>query len=220
MQRFGNLEKWRQLASGDHLNVAGGRRVVIEVFTAPNSEWWWCLKREEDGDGSQWRFLTATTGNDVFEFAAPEDVCLWATGAVQYYTSAEETVHLEESGEPSFVRVANRQPRNFEFERVARQAAENVARRYEVMMAEERRELLAMAEAAGQRVDQETGEVLDDDNDGNAERPSGGDVQGEKAATPKSPSKVGDGKGGKGSGGKSTAKAESDELSDGDGGAD
>lgn len=209
MQKFGNLGKWKSFKPGAELRFKPGRRVRLQVRTPFDAMW-----------TANGQFLTCTSGAEVIEFVVAEgELTLCCSAQSCVYTSDWEVVHLPESTEPSFVRVANRQPRNYEYERIAHMAAQNVARRYEAMMEEERRERIAMAEASGKKVDHETGEVRDDDDDGQAQRSSGGDVSSEKPAAPKSPARMGGGKGEKGGGGKTSGKAESRELSDGDDGA-
>lgn len=209
MMKFGDLEKWRRLKALQPITFPAGRVVRLSVSTPRQTTW--LLNGE---------FFGVTTGMEVIEFASGSPVELKADQPVLACTPNWAVIHLPESGEPSFVRVAERSARNPEMERIAYMAAMNATRRTQLLYEEERRELIARAEAAGQRVDHETGEVMEDDDDGEAEQSGRGDVQGEKTATTKSPAQVGDGKRGKGSGGKSTAKTESGELSDGDDGAD
>ena len=169
MQKLGNLEKWQLVKAGQPIVFPAARKVRLEVRTPLGTNWY------VDDDGRA--YLTTTSSAEVLEFVPDGSVSLSASEDVRIYTTENERIHIDESVNPTFTKIANRKERNHEMELVAAKAAENATRRMERMYAEEMRirdQRIAALEAAGEEVDHETGEIIDagaNSADGSADAP-------------------------------------------------
>nr|WP_321483033.1 hypothetical protein [uncultured Cohaesibacter sp.] len=161
MQKFGNLNKWRLVREGDPIQFSRTARVRLEVVTPANTNW--SVGLSVNGKGE---YFTSTNGHDVLEFEAQKGLVLSPDHDVRVFSCDGDSVHIEETGKPSFTRIANRQQRNPELEMVAAKAAENATRRIDQMYREELRRRDEQIRELGERVDRSTGEILDTPDDG------------------------------------------------------
>ncbi len=173
MQKLGNLDKWKLVQESEAIEFPVARRVRLEVMTPIGTDW--AIQRGDDDP----EYFTTTSGFDVMEFGVTEPVKLIPMRDVRWFSAGGQIIHIEDTGNESFATVANRQTRNPELEKVAHMAALNATRRMEQMHAEEMRRLELRLEEQGERLDRQTGEILDDGGDTTGEG-DGGDVPPEK----------------------------------------
>jgi hypothetical protein len=161
MQKLGNLERWKYLDQDEAIKFPVARPVRLEVKTPQNTHWY----IEEEGGGQAAKYLTTTSESDVIEFTPEKPVYLRASCDVRYSTVEGEQIHVPPTGNKAFVKIANRQQRNPEMERVAMMAAANATARMDAMHREERRQMrqeIAELRAQGVAVDEQTGEITDE----------------------------------------------------------
>jgi hypothetical protein len=156
MQKLGNLDKWPLVKNGEGIEFSVERRVRLEVLSPVGTDWYF-MEGKKKG-----QYFTTTSGREVLEFVAVEGMRVMPTKHVRYYSSENEHIHVDETGNPVFTRIANRQARNPEMEMVAAIAAENATRRMQQMYAEDmRRKDEQINQLKGEVVDRETGEIID-----------------------------------------------------------
>lgn len=170
MQKFGNLDKWLVVKAGTAIKFDVTRRVKLELVAPVGTNLF-----VTDGFGkdryftsvSKDRYFTSVSEREVIEFEAISGMSIKADKDIRYYSSENEFIHVEETGNPSYAKVANRQQRNPELERVAALAAQNATRRMEQMYLEEQRRKDAEIAALRRQANAER-----PSNDGSSDRAS------------------------------------------------
>lgn len=164
MQRMGKLSDWVYLPQGTAIKfpVERAKRVRLEIVTPMGTDWYIA------GSGKG-EYLTTTSGRDVIELEANKDLCIVASSSARYRTSTGAQIHIDETGNPIFTKIANRQPRNLELERAVALASRNTERRMEAMHNEVMRRIDQDRERYRGEIDPQTGEFSDNPQAGAAD---------------------------------------------------
>lgn len=145
MQKFGNLDKWLVVEPNTAILFEHQRRVRLSLVAPVGTDLTVTYAHGRN------EYFTTVSGSDVVEFEALEGMSLKASKPVRYYSAETEFVHIEETGAPSYAKVAQRKERNPEMERIAEIAARNVEKRMRYAMDEQARQhARELAEAKGQ----------------------------------------------------------------------
>lgn len=134
MQRLHNLDKWQEVLDGHAVNFGSleARRVRLDV-NAPGPV---CLYHA-NGNGEM-TFLGRVVGRDVLEFFAEGEFSVTVDGGSCWlFTVDGEDISFEPSLAPTLTKIADRRPRNPEFELMQYHANRNL----ELRLAQMRREL-------------------------------------------------------------------------------
>lgn len=129
MLKFGNISKWSPLPCGEGVTFPQSVRVRLEVSTPHGADWYYSA---EDGDV----YFATTSGRECIEFVPEAGMVIMCASDALIYSAEFEAVHIPETGNPAFARIANRRERNPELERIAALAAANATARMEQMMRE------------------------------------------------------------------------------------
>lgn len=133
MQRLFNLDKWQEVGDGLAVNFAKAepRRVRLDV-NAPDA----VRVFHSDGNGVV-TFLARVLGRDVLEFAVDGEFAITVDGgSLWLFTVDGEDVSFEPSSSPILTKIAERRPRNLEFEMMQYEANRNMEMRMERMRRE------------------------------------------------------------------------------------
>lgn len=133
MQRVHNVDKWQEVPEGNTVNFGKKepRRVRLDL-NAPNP----VTLFHSTGDGEV-TFVGRVVGRDVIELFTNGEFALTAEGGpIWLFTIDGEDVSFEESTAPILTKIAERRPRNPEFELMQYHANRNMELRMEQMRQE------------------------------------------------------------------------------------
>nr|QJB21595.1 MAG: hypothetical protein [Microvirus sp.] len=191
--RIHNIGKWNVCQPGKVLELAGThkRKIRLEVnCVAPT--------RVDVIEGEKGTFLAVVQGYEVIEFVAGAQahVAFTSDDEVWYFTNDGDEIAAERPEVVSFTKIASRRARNPELELMMFKQQQNINRRLDALAAENAA-MRAVMEAAVPH-DAETGEVIEnDENGGAAAGGPAGEVGGGGAGEPVEPAGAGQGGGGK-----------------------
>lgn len=133
MQRIFNMEKWQQVPDGQSVNFGHNepRRIRIDVNAPVATGVYYA-----DGNGVI-TFIARVIGRDVLEFFAGGEFALSVEGGPLWISTVDgEDISFEPSTMPTLTKLAERRPRNPEFELMQYHANRNIELRMERMRRE------------------------------------------------------------------------------------
>ncbi|SEQ49386.1 hypothetical protein SAMN05428969_3273 [Devosia sp. YR412] len=178
MIRINNIDKWKRLEPGKHIELPGDRlrRVRLEV-NCPQPTRFDVIEYDINGEEAYGTFIAVIMGKDIIEFTGEGDLTVIPSvddvaAEVFYFAQDGDQTAVERPGEETFTELMTRQARDPVMERYMYMQQLNFERRMDAMQADTAAQIAAMGTTFNVR----TGEP-DDENSPPAARGAAAEEQ-------------------------------------------